>query len=111
MVHVQMGENYFSHVARSNAECAQLRPDFFFTFNTKNDFPPQKWMIGLRGFKQMNPLSGVHDNNALWMLDCPRVGWQPLGPIAVGVNGQLPSKSVPAARNLCGFYFDSAGLD
>ena len=30
VVHVQMGENYFFHVARSDAERAQLRADLFF---------------------------------------------------------------------------------
>src|SRR4249919_2276217 len=111
VVHVQMGENYFSHVARSNSDCAQLRADFFFTLNSKNDFPPQKWMIGPRRFEQMNSLSGIDDDDALWMLDCPDVGWQPLSPIRVGENGQLSSKSVPAPRNLRSFYFNGASLD
>jgi hypothetical protein len=37
MVHVQMGENHPLHIARPDAECAQLRTDLLFAVDTEGD--------------------------------------------------------------------------
>jgi len=46
-------------------------------------------MIRLPGFEQMCSLTGVDDDNTLAMLNRPRIGRQPIGPISVGENGEL----------------------
>src|SRR6185437_12751653 len=75
MIHVQMGENDLFHITRSNAQRTQLRTDFIFPIDSKNDFPSRKGMIRRPCFEQMLSLAGVDDDDTFLVFDRPRVGW------------------------------------
>jgi hypothetical protein len=63
VIHVQMAENDFFHVPRSDAECAQLGTDLLVTINPERDFPSHIGMIRPPGFEQMRSLAGVDDDD------------------------------------------------
>ena len=89
VIHVQMRENDAFHISRPDAERAQLWADFFFTVDSKRNFPSNIGMKGGPGFEQMRSLAGIDDDDTFAMLDDPCVCRQPLGPAPVGENGEL----------------------
>jgi hypothetical protein len=68
-----MGEDDPFHIARRDTERPQLRSDFFFTVDSKLNFPSDIGMKRGPGFEQMRSLAGVDDNDIFSMLDNPYV--------------------------------------
>ncbi|MGY4368499.1 hypothetical protein ACVW1A_004564 [Bradyrhizobium sp. LB1.3] len=111
MVHVQMSENDLFYITWSNAQRTQLRTDFFFPIDSKNDFPSGKGMIRRSGFEQMRSLASIDYDNTFLVLDRPSVRRQPLGPVPVAENGKPSCQPVSVSFDLRTFYFNEAGLD
>jgi len=114
MVGVQMGQDKPAHVApRIDTERAELRADLLLRADpllhseTEIGLPAGK-IAGLAGAGR---LAGIHDDNALWMLNDPGVDGQRLGPptIKQGVEPTDVSVSFPAPPALRDG--DSSGLD
>jgi hypothetical protein len=83
VIHVQVGQNDRLHISRSDAEGAQLRTNLLFALNSERDFPSHIRVKRPRAFAQVRPLAGIDDDDALRMLDCPRIGRQPFGPARI----------------------------
>jgi hypothetical protein len=102
MIHVQMGEDDPFHIARPDTERPQLRSDFFFTVDSKLNFPSDIGMKGGPGFEQMRSLAGVDDNDTFSMLDNPYVCGQPFGPVLISEDCEPSSRALRRARSLSG---------
>ena len=63
MIHVQMSEDNPFHVARPNAERAQLRPNFLFMLDSKRNLPAAIGMKNVPGFELVGSLASVDDDH------------------------------------------------
>jgi len=111
VIYVQMSEDDPFHIARPDAERAQLRTDFLITVDAKRNFPSDVGVKRLAGFEQMRSLARIDHDNAFWVIDDPSVRWEPFGPSPVGENGEPSSYSASAPFDLRALYSDGAGLD
>ena len=111
MIHVQMRKHNALYITRADTEIPQLRPNLLFTLNPKGDFPSQVRMEGLACLEKMRSLTSIDYNDAVAMLDDPRIGGKPVSPIAICENGQPSRQSVSAPFDLRGLDPDEAGLN
>jgi len=59
----------------------------------------------------MRSLACIDDDDTVAMLDGPGISWQPIGPVSVGEDGELPRQAMSTACNLCRLDPDRTGLD
>jgi hypothetical protein len=59
----------------------------------------------------MRALAGIDHDDAVAMRDRPRISRQPIGPIAIGENGEPSRQTMAAAFDLRGLDADGAGLN
>src|ERR1019366_3652277 len=111
MVHMQMGQDDPFHIARTDAERAQLRTDLLFALDAERDFPSDIRVKRLAGFEQVRALPGVDHDDAFGMIDDPCVGRQPFGPVCVSKNREPPPQTVSLPLDLRGLDPDEPGLD
>src|ERR1700733_3688697 len=111
MVHVQMAENDPFHIARPDAERAQLRTDLLLMLDAECDLPPHERVKRLAGFEQMRALAGVDDDDAFIGIDDPRIGRQPFGPFRTGKDRKAPPQSMPTPLDLSRLDADRTGLN
>ena len=111
VVHVQMRQHNFLHFARSDPESSQLRSNLLLALNPERDFPSDIRMQRLAGFEKVRALTGVDHNDAIAMLDSPRIGREPFGPVAIGKDGQPPRQAVATPFDLRRLVPNEAGLN
>src|SRR5260370_38471231 len=80
MVHMQMGEDHPLHIARSDAERAQLRTDLLFALDAKRHFPADIRVKRLTGFQQMRALPAAYHDDTFALTADPALRRQPAAP-------------------------------
>ena len=111
VIHVQMREDHPLHVARRDADCAQLRSHFLLGFDAGRDFPADIGVQRFGAFEQVRALSGIDHDNTVGMVDYPRIGGQPVGPGCISEDREPSRQAPPAPFDLGAFDANGTSLD
>src|SRR5262245_2934624 len=106
-----MCEHDLFDIPRSDAERAQLRANFLLMLDAKLHFPSVVGMQGPGAVEQMRPLTRIDDDDAFGVIDDPRKGGQPIGPVPVGEDRKPASQPASPSLDLRGLDANRAGLD
>src|SRR5262249_33962502 len=100
VVGMEMGEHHAFHISRPDAEPAQLRTDFFLALDPKGYIPSVIGMEGPAAVDEMRPFARIDNDHAFGMVDHPCVGWEPIGPMAVGKHAEASSQAASPTFDL-----------
>src|SRR3954452_22173106 len=110
---VEMGDHDPANVFGREAEPAQLRTDLLVGLHPFAQAEPEVRLPGgeVPGLGRPRGLTGVDEDQTLWVLDEPGEDRQRIGPPAVGEQPGEAATTVPAAVGLAGLDGDAPGLD
>jgi hypothetical protein len=111
VIHVQMRQHNPFHIGRGDPQGAKLRSNLLFTLDLEGHLPSNLGMQGDAHFEQVCAMPGVDHDDAIAMLDRPRIGRQPIGPVAIGEDGEPPRQAVATAFDLRRLDPNEAGLN
>ena len=108
---MQMRKHNALYITRADTEIPQLRPNLLFTLRSERRLPIAGTDGGTCLFEKMRSLTSIDYNDAVAVLDDPRIGGKPVSPIAICENDQPSRQSVSAPFDLRGLDPDEAGLN